>query len=97
MSVTKNVLSVAQDLKYYFDGNTKSLVCSDKFFTPLHAETQNNFTLLYLSNNAVSTKYHTTNKCTNCMSFILNQLFKTLFIAPTCFDNLSLIIIREHI
>ena len=43
------------------------------------------------------TKYHTTNKCTNCMSFILNHFFKTLFIAPTCFDSISLIIIREHI
>ena len=26
------------------------------------------------------TKYHTTNKCTNCMSFILNHSFKTLFL-----------------
>ena len=43
------------------------------------------------------TKYHTTNKCTNCMSFILNLFFKTLFTAPTCFDSISLIIIREHI
>ena len=42
------------------------------------------------------TKYHTTNKCTNCMSFILNHFFKTLFTAPTCFDSISLIIIREH-
>ena len=41
-------------------------------------------------------KYHTTNKCTNCMSFILNHFFKTLFTAPTCFDSISLIIIREH-
>ena len=43
------------------------------------------------------TKYHTTNKCTNCMSFILNHFFKTLFTAPTYFDSTSLIIIREHI
>ena len=43
------------------------------------------------------TKYHTTNKCTNCMSFILNHFFKTLFTAPKCFDSRSLIIIREHI
>ena len=43
------------------------------------------------------TKYHTTNKCTNCMSFILNHFFKTLFTVPTCFDCISLIIIREHI
>ena len=43
------------------------------------------------------TKYHTTNKCTNCMSFILNHFLKTLFTAPTCFDSISLIIIREHI
>ena len=42
-------------------------------------------------------KYHTKNKCVNCMSFILNHFFKTLFTAPTCFDNISLIIIREHI
>ena len=42
-------------------------------------------------------KYHTTNKCTNCMSFILNHFFKTLFTAPTCFDSISLIIVREHI
>ena len=27
---------------------------------------------------SVFTKYHTTNKCTNCMSFILNHFFKTL-------------------
>jgi len=31
------------------------------------------------------TKYHTTNKCTNCMSFILNHFFKTLFTAPYMF------------
>ena len=31
------------------------------------------------------------------MSFILKSLFKTLFTAPTCFDSISLIIIREHI
>ena len=31
------------------------------------------------------------------MSFILNHFFKTLFTAPTCFDSISLIIIREHI
>jgi len=31
------------------------------------------------------------------VSFILNHFFKTLFTAPTCFDSLSLIIIREHI
>ena len=37
------------------------------------------------------TKYHTTNKCTNCMSFILNNFFRTLFTAPTCFDSISLI------
>ena len=43
------------------------------------------------------TKYHTTNKCTNCMSFILKSIFKTLFTVPTCFDSISLIIIREHI
>ena len=43
------------------------------------------------------TKYHKTNKCTNCMSFILNRFFKTLFTAPTCFDSISLIIIREQI
>ena len=43
------------------------------------------------------TKYQITNKCTNCMSFILNHFFKTLFTAPTCFDSISLIIIREHI
>ena len=36
-------------------------------------------------------KYQTTNKCTNCMSFILNHFFKTLFTAPTCFDSISLI------
>ena len=30
-------------------------------------------------------KYHTTNKCTNCMSFILNHFFKTLFTAPYIF------------
>ena len=42
-------------------------------------------------------KYHTTNKCTNCMPFILNHFLKHLFIAPTCFDSISLIIIREHI
>ena len=36
------------------------------------------------------TKYHTTNKCTNCMSFILNHFFKTLFTAPTCFDSVCL-------
>ena len=40
------------------------------------------------------TIHHTTNKCTNCMSFILNHFFKTLFTAPTCFDSISLIIIR---
>jgi len=27
----------------------------------------------------------------------LNHFFKTLFPAPTCFDSISLIIIREHI
>ena len=43
------------------------------------------------------TKYHTTNKYTNCMSFILNHFFRTLFTAATCFDSISLIIIREHI
>jgi hypothetical protein len=43
------------------------------------------------------TKYHTTNKWTNCISFILNHYFKTLFTATTCFDSISLIIIREHI
>jgi len=43
------------------------------------------------------TKYHTTNKCTNCMSFILNHFFKTLFTTPKCFDSISFIIIREHI
>ena len=43
------------------------------------------------------TKYHTTNKRTNCISFILNHFFKTLFTAPTCFDSISLIIIREHV
>ena len=43
------------------------------------------------------TKYHTANKCTNCMSLILNHFFKTLFTAPTCSDSISLIIIREHI
>ena len=37
------------------------------------------------------TKHHITNKCTNCMSFILNHFFKTLFTAPTCFDSISLI------
>ena len=42
------------------------------------------------------TKYHITNRHTNCMSFILNHFFKTL-IAPICFDSISLIIIREHI
>ena len=31
------------------------------------------------------------------MSPILNYFFKTLFTAPTCFDSISLIIIREHI
>jgi len=51
----------------------------------------------YLNDFVLFTKYHTTNKCTNCMSFILNHFFKTLFIAPTCFDSISLIIIREHI
>ena len=49
------------------------------------------------NNNCGFTKYHTTNKCTNCMSFILNHFFKTLFTAHTCFDSISLIIIREHI
>ena len=29
------------------------------------------------------------------MSFILNHFFKKLFTAPTCFDNISLIFIRE--
>ena len=43
------------------------------------------------------TNHHTTNKCTNCMSFILNHFFKTLFTAPIRFDTISLIIIREHI
>jgi len=28
---------------------------------------------------SVFTNHHTTKKCTNCMSFILNHLFKTLF------------------
>ena len=45
----------------------------------------------------IFTKYHITNKCTNCLSFILNHFFKTLFTAPTCFDSISLVIIREHI
>jgi len=31
------------------------------------------------------------------VSFILNNFFKTLFTAPTCFDSISLTIIREHI
>ena len=44
------------------------------------------------------TNHHTTNKYTNCVSFILNHFFKTLFTAPTYFDSIWLIIIiREHI
>jgi len=37
-----------------------------------------------------------TNALIVCHLF-LNNFFKTLFIAPTCFDSISLIIIREHI
>ena len=37
-----------------------------------------------------------TNALIVCHLF-LNHLFKTLFTAPTCFDSISLIIIREHI
>ena len=42
LHITKNVLSVAQDLRYYFGGDTKSLVHSDKFllfFTQKHVTT----------------------------------------------------------
>ena len=53
--------------------------------------------LLLLRASCRFTKYHTTNKCTNCMSFILKHFFKTLFTAPICFDSITLIIIREHI
>ena len=56
-----------------------------------------NFVTAESQHNLQFTKYHTTNKCTNCMSFILNHFFKTLFTAPACFDSISLIIIREHI
>ena len=37
-----------------------------------------------------------TNALIVCNLF-LNHFFKTLFTAPTCFDSISLIIIREHI
>ena len=37
-----------------------------------------------------------TNALIVCHLF-LNHFFKTLFTAPTCFDSISLIIIREHI
>jgi len=53
--------------------------------------------LSHEQSNCRFTKYHTTNKCTNYMSFILNHFFKILFTAPTCFDSISLIIIREYI
>ena len=36
------------------------------------------FSLLLHRASCRFTKYHTTNKCTNCMSFILNYFFKTL-------------------
>ena len=38
-----------------------------------------------------------TNALIVCHLLILNHLFKTIFTAPTCFDSISLIIIREHI
>ena len=38
------------------------------------------FSLLLHRASCRFTKYHTTNKCTNCMSFILNHFFKTLFL-----------------
>ena len=60
--------------------------------------TLNSLSLLLHRASCRFTKYHTTNKGANFMSFILNHFFKTLFIAPTCFDSASLvIIIREHI
>ena len=62
-----------------------------------YMKTCKSFWTTHLELNLWFTKYHTTNKCTNCMSFILNHFFKTLFTAPTCFDSISLIIIREHI
>ena len=37
-----------------------------------------------------------TNALIVCNLF-LNHFFKTLFTAPTCFDSISFIIIREHI
>jgi len=37
-----------------------------------------------------------TNALIVCHLF-LNNFFKTFFTAPTCFDSISLIIIREHI
>ena len=43
------------------------------------------------------TNHHTTNKCTNCMSFILNHFFKTLSMLLHVSIAYRLIIIREHI
>ena len=46
------------------------------FSIPLHCISHGTLPMF----NIRSTKYHTTNKCTNCMSFILNHFFKTLFL-----------------
>jgi len=45
-----------------------TLICEAGALEPSKSD---NYTIIF-------TKYHTTNKCTNCMSFILNHYFKTL-------------------
>ena len=71
----------------------KKNICSPHF----HLLMKQTLPLLLHRASCRFTKYHTTNKCANCMSFILNHFFKTIFTAPTCFDSISLIIIREYI
>jgi len=97
---------IIHQLKYTVDSNTKHIKCcrictGGDVYICKHAyvctSKQNASSVLLHRASCRFTKYHTINKCTNCMSFILNHFFKTLFTAPTSFDSISLIIIREHI
>ena len=83
-------IKAMENLSFLIGNRTRPASCSNWKRTCL-------LRVPYRTKSVAFTKYHTNNKCTNCMSFILNHFFKTHFTAPTCFDSISLIIIREHI
>ena len=83
------------DLAELFQFTWRHQACSSE--TSVSTNKTTRLSLLLHRASCRFTNHHTTNKCTNCMSFILNHFFKTLFTAPACFDSISLIIIREHI